>query len=215
NFNFGADEFFSNHVYARFKTYAFVPFLVGCGKNLSDVTGQDWEYENIKWHFNHPQQNMPGSWQKQPEQYAQPVIENYLDLQDCTFIIPVKIESEDRAFNFVRCIQHLCNTLKTNIIIKECDRHSPVLELLKKVDPKQCKVQHIFEMNDSAAFHRTRLLNEMLAVVKTPVVVNYDIDCLLRPETYTIARNKIIEGGYDLIYPYGQDEDQIQITFED
>nr|WP_298655662.1 glycosyltransferase family 25 protein [uncultured Flavobacterium sp.] len=218
HYGFGADEFFSTHVYSRFKTYALVPFLVGCGKNTSDVTGQSWEYESIKWHFVFP----ADVWNRNDmiiKNEARPISvtlknDKFIDLKDCTFIVPVKIESKDREFNFIRCIQHLCNNLVTNIIIKECDSHSPVLYLLKKIDQKRCDIKHIYEHNTNDVFHRTRHLNEMINIARTPVVINYDVDCLLLPETYVVARNKIVREGFDLVYPYGRDEDQVQITFE-
>jgi glycosyl transferase, family 25 len=50
-YNYGADEFYGNFLYRHFNSYAFVPFLVGCRPCQSEITGQYWEYENIKWHY--------------------------------------------------------------------------------------------------------------------------------------------------------------------
>lgn len=51
NYNFGADEFYAMFVYKRFKTLAFVPFLVGCRPCKSEITGQEHVYPNIGWHY--------------------------------------------------------------------------------------------------------------------------------------------------------------------
>lgn len=51
NYNYGADEFYSTFVYPRFKSYAFVPFLVGCMPCKSEITEQAYVYENIGWHY--------------------------------------------------------------------------------------------------------------------------------------------------------------------
>jgi GR25 family glycosyltransferase involved in LPS biosynthesis len=51
NYNFGADEFLSNHVYCRFNTYAFVPFLCGTYPNYSDVAGGMSNYVNVTWQY--------------------------------------------------------------------------------------------------------------------------------------------------------------------
>lgn len=125
-----------------------------------------------------------------------------LNLKNTTFIIPIRIDSPDREFNFQYVIQYLCDKFETNIIIKESDTESKAKELLHSLDFNKCNVLHLFETNDSSEFHRTRLLNEMLHQVKTHVVVNYDIDIILEPETYLYAQNEILKHGADLVYPY-------------
>jgi hypothetical protein len=41
-------------------------------------------------------------------------------------------------------------------------------------------------------------------MVKTEVTANYDCDVLLPFKTYLEAQQFIVDGGYDVIYPYGQ-----------
>ena len=43
---------------------------------------------------------------------------------------------------------------------------------------------HIYEVPDDSVFYRMRYLNEMLAMVETDVVANYDSDVLLPIDTY-------------------------------
>lgn len=126
-------------------------------------------------------------------------------LKNSTFIIPVRIDSSDRAFNFVFTLRHLCENLATNIIILEDDQTPKVAELLKRVDAKETDIQYFFNKNTQDVFHRTRLLNEMLMKVTTMVVVNYDIDIVIETSVYRKAAS-MIEEGYDLIYPYKQAE---------
>ncbi len=207
NYNMGADEFYGNHVYRHFMSYAFVPFLVACRKCESDITGIVWEYANIFWHYK--QQGYPGL--VSPAPLAPGLPQRYF--KDVTFIIPVKIESEDRKFNFLRVIQHLCDTLDTNIIIYESDIDSKVMHLLKQIDRRDTIIEHIFDRNENEVFHRTRYLNIMLQKSRTPVTVNYDIDVLLPAEAYFHARERIIHGDMDLVYPFNQGADQLQVTF--
>ena len=47
-----------------------------------------------------------------------------LDLTDATFIIPIRIESEDRLRNVITSVAFLLNNFNTNIIIKEVDKTS-------------------------------------------------------------------------------------------
>lgn len=206
NYNMGADEFYGNHVYRHFKSLAMVPFLVSCKPCESDITGVYWEYDNIKWHYSKIMKQNDLTLEKMnnvPRRY----------LKEATFIIPVRIESPDREFNFLRVIQYLCNNLDTNIIIYESDYDSKVLHLLKRIDRKSCVIEHLFERTDSHIFHRTRLLNEMITKVKTPITVNYDIDVLLPVEAYFHAKDRILIGKCDLVYPFNQGTEQRQIVF--
>ena len=62
---------------------------------------------------------------------------------------------------------------------------------------------HIFEddTRDDDAFHRTRILNDMVMESKTDIVVNYDTDLILPIDSY-IQSVKMLEGEYDVVYPY-------------
>lgn len=134
-----------------------------------------------------------------------------IDLKDTTFIIPIYIESSDRKLNTLISLSYLTKHLDTNIIILEHDVTSKVPEILKQLGIED-KVDYIFSNNMSGneIFHRTRFLNEMLVKVKTPVVVNYDVDVLLKPEVYLECRDRIISGS-DLVYPYFWGVSQWQI----
>ena len=104
------------------------------------------------------------------------------DLTQVTFIIPIRIESEDRLRNVITSVAFLLNNFDTNIIIKEVDKTSvfaeralPQLESFFGV----AKVKHIFEESDDPLFHRQRVLNEMIMEADTEIVVNYDCDVIL------------------------------------
>ena len=141
------------------------------------------------------------------------------DLKKCTFIIPLRIETEDRMRNIVTTLIYLTRLFDTNIIVKEVDKESiylrevqPLLEQALEPEMLSC-INHIFEKNDEFTFHRTKILNDMLWMVDTPVVVNYDSDIILPVETYIYATNMITkgwvhpdaEGGQPvkIVYPYG------------
>lgn len=136
-----------------------------------------------------------------------------IEFKDVTFIIPVKIESSDREFNFMRVIQYLCDNFETNIFISESDSESRVKKLLEKIDRKKTRITLFYEQNNSEIFHRTRLLNEMLFASETEITVNYDIDVMLLPEAYVEARDKILNDECDLIYPFKKGDGQICIDY--
>lgn len=124
------------------------------------------------------------------------------DLTNTTFIIPVCIESEDRHNNVITVLGYLNHHFKTNVLIHELSDNLSKLptEILKL---KNLNIKHILEHTNMQYYHRTRQLNEMLNIVTTPTVVNYDIDVLLPVDTYIDAINMIINGDFDVVYPYG------------
>ena len=133
-----------------------------------------------------------------------------INLKNTTFIIPIRIESADRMRNAITSIIFLLENFDTNIIVKEGDSEpvfaAKVLPQIKEFfgdEFDSLSLRILFEKTDSDAFHRTRYLNEMLKMVDTPVVVNYDCDIILPLETYVAAEQSIISGESDVVYPYG------------
>ena len=51
-----------------------------------------------------------------------------IDLSDCTFIIPVRIDSGDRTRNITTVLCYLLKTFNTKVILKESDEKSLVQE---------------------------------------------------------------------------------------
>jgi len=153
------------------------------------------------------------------------------DLDKTTFIIPLRIETEDRMRNIVTILIYLARNFSTKIIVKEVDKESiyerEVLPLLKQaLEPEMLAcIHHIFEQSDEFTFHRTKILNDMLWMVDTPVVANYDSDILLPVESYINATNMIskgwvhpdVEGGkpVKVVYPYGFGTYQLQCHVSD
>ena len=140
------------------------------------------------------------------------------DLTDATFIIPIRIESEDRLRNVITSVAFLLNNFDTNIIIKEVDKTSVFKErALPQLESffGEVKVKHIFEESDEPLFHRQRVLNEMIIEADSEIVVNYDCDVILPLESYVTAYMGIKQGIYDVVYPYGDGMYQRQVNAED
>ena len=142
------------------------------------------------------------------------------DLKQVTFIIPIRIESNDRLRNVITSICYLLKNFDTNIIVKEVDKTSVFLESALPQIVECCgsdakTIQHIFEESDEPLFHRQKVLNEMVAASTTEIVVNYDCDVVLPLESYTLAYQGIMDGTFDVVYPYGQGMYQKQVTATD
>lgn len=137
---------------------------------------------------------------------AKSVTDGLIPLQDCTFIIPVRIESEDREKNFIAMYDYLSRNFETNIIVYECSKTPKVPDLIRD------DVTYIHQNVIDDAFHRTKYLNRMLSMVVTPVTINYDADVILPIESYLIANKKIVRQDYDLIYPFGRGKFQKKVN---
>jgi len=142
-----------------------------------------------------------------------------IDLNDTTFIIPIRIESEDRMRNVITILCYLLKNFNTKVILKEVDTESvfekdvlPQIEdyLGKSLD----NLTYIFEQSDDPVFYRMKILNEMIDMCETSIVVNYDCDVLFKSETY-IKSIQMINDGYDIVYPYGFGEYQKQVFVDD
>ena len=143
------------------------------------------------------------------------------DLSQATFIIPIRIESPDRMRNVITTIAFLIENFKTNIIIKEVDKESvfknealPILEDIVDVNIWE-NFNFIHEHSEEPLFHRQRVLNEMINITETPIVVNYDCDVILPKESYDLAYKGIMDGIYDVVYPYGSGMYQKQVRATD
>lgn len=142
-----------------------------------------------------------------------------IDLSRATFIIPIRIESQDRMRNVLTILCFLLENFNTKIIVKEVDGTSvfeeSILPQLKEYFDNLSNLIHIFEESEDSVFYRMHILNEMLSVSKTDVVINYDCDVLLPIDSYVNAYKSIINGESDVVYPFGSGNYQKQIFSDD
>ena len=74
------------------------------------------------------------------------------------------------------------------------------------------RVEIILQKRDPGEpYHRTKYLNEILEVVKTPLVANHDADIILTKTGLNSALSYLRDTNVDVVYPYGYGENQIQI----
>jgi len=144
-----------------------------------------------------------------------------INLSNATFIIPLKIESDDRLRNIITTMCFLLSNFKTNFIVHEVDQVSKFAEealpqIREFVGPHAVKqIKHVFEESTSPSFHRQRVLNDMIMMCETDVVVNYDCDIILPIKSYEVAYDAIIKDKADVVYPYGDGDYQIQVHADD
>lgn len=128
-------------------------------------------------------------------------------MKDLTFLLPCRIESEDRLRNVVTSVTYLLgNFPESKVIVKEVDSHShfkfrafPVISSLVNTQ----NLTHIYEKSEEKFFHKTRILNDLLIASDTEVVYNYDVDVILPYQSYILAYNAIKGDQADVVYPFG------------
>lgn len=118
------------------------------------------------------------------------------DLKAVTFNIPVKIDHPERLENLKLAVDYIFHHFDTNIIVYEVSNGLPAY-----ID-RHPSVKYIFEHLEGKAFHRTRYLNEMALISKTPIIANYDCDVIFQPQNYILATNALLKSGVDGVFPY-------------
>jgi hypothetical protein len=145
------------------------------------------------------------------------------DLKNTTFIIPLRIDTGDRLRNIILSTSYLLHHFDTNVIIKEVDSEHRfeeyALPIIKRL-VNTSSLRHIFENETRTddAFHRTKVLNDMVMEASTDIVVNYDTDIVLPLDSYTQAI-EMLQGEYDVVYPYrfgthGERKVNLEFTIE-
>jgi hypothetical protein len=129
-----------------------------------------------------------------------------IDLKNVDFVIPLRIDTGDRLRNVILSTSYLLHHFDCTVTIKEVDSERRIetfaLPVIKRlVDTSN--LNHIFEEETRTddAFHRTKVLNDMIMDSKCDIVVNYDTDLVLPLDTYTKAV-EMLQGEYDVVYPY-------------
>lgn len=130
------------------------------------------------------------------------VISTMLDLSDCTFNIPVRIESPDRQNNLTLVLDYIGKHLKTKVIIGEQDSMSKIKYFWKPEWSSFC--EHIFIEDSNHLFHKTKILNILAKASTTPYIISYDSDILFEPRQYVQARDMIRVNVTDFCYPFAE-----------
>ena len=127
-------------------------------------------------------------------------------MMDLTFLIPTRIETEDRLRNIISSVSYLLRHVDAKVILKEVSgrdtfkfRALPEIKKYADID----NLTYIYEENNDPLFCKSKVLNDLIVASDTTVVANYDADCILPKESYKQAYDLIHNGEADVVYPYG------------
>lgn len=127
-------------------------------------------------------------------------------MMDLTFLIPTRIETEDRLRNIISSVSYLLKHVPAKVLVKEVSHHPTfkfraIPEIRKYVDTSN--LEYLFEENHEPLFCKSKVLNDLIVASNTKVVANYDADCILPITSYHQAYDAIINDQVDIVYPYG------------
>ena len=127
-------------------------------------------------------------------------------MMDLTFLIPTRIETEDRLRNIISSVSYLLRHVPAKVIVKEVSGRNTFLyralpEIRKYADTDN--LTHIYEENNDPLFCKSKVLNDLIVASDTSIVANYDADCILPKESYRKAYEMILHQEADVVYPYG------------
>jgi len=127
-------------------------------------------------------------------------------MMNLTFLIPTRIETEDRLRNIISSVSYLLKHIPAKVIVKEVSNHPtfqfralPEIRKYANVD----NLTFLYEQNNESLFCKSKVLNDLIAAADTKVVANYDADCILPISSYHQAYSAINDEKADVVYPYG------------
>jgi hypothetical protein len=126
-------------------------------------------------------------------------------MYDLTFLIPTRIETEDRLRNIISSVSYLLKHIPAKIIVKEVSdsptfKFRAIPEIKKYVNISN--LNYLYEESKEPLFCKSKILNDLIVASDTKVVANYDADCILPLSSYHYAYDMIAANKADVVYPY-------------
>jgi hypothetical protein len=91
-------------------------------------------------------------------------------MMDLTFLIPTRIETEDRLRNIISSVSYLLRHVPAKVIVKEVSGrntflHRALPEIRKYADTDN--LTHIYEENNDPLFCKSKVLNDLIVASDT------------------------------------------------
>ena len=122
-----------------------------------------------------------------------------------TFLIPTRIETEDRLRNIISVVSYLLKHTDAKVIIKEVAPHNNFLFRALPIIKKYVDVSNLtflYEESNEPLFCKSKVLNDLIVASETKFVANYDTDCILPLTSYHEAYHLLESNQADVVYPY-------------
>ena len=141
-------------------------------------------------------------------------------MKDLTYLLPCRIESDDRLRNVITSVTYILkNFPEAKVLVKEVDTQSnfkeSALPQIKKYVGDVGQLKHIFEQSDEKFFHKTRILNDLCVAADTAIIYNHDVDVVVPKNSHELAYRSITQEGSDAVYPFGCGIYQWAVNYSD
>jgi len=120
------------------------------------------------------------------------------NLEDVTFLFPLKPDSIIRIENLLAITGYILRNFKTNLSVLEVSAYHN--GIIQKIINR--KINYSFIEDKDPIFHRTKYRNLMAKEVKTPYLAVWDADVIVDKQSIIDAVEKLRNGEADVAFPY-------------
>jgi len=120
-----------------------------------------------------------------------------ISLKEVSFLIPFRVDCEERIGIFNSVLRYLLTYLDTTILIGE---EGPKQEVEWVYSCKEIKTY--FFKTTGTFFHRTKIINELCKKSTSKIICICDADVILPIQQYYEAAEKILNDNSDIVIPY-------------
>lgn len=119
------------------------------------------------------------------------------NLDELTFCIPIRIDSEDRMRNLYAVLNYFSKRIYAHYIVLEADVEQRCLNL-----PSIETLSYSFVEDHNPIYHRTHYINQMLEMAHTHYAAIWDVDAILPIEQLCSAYSALKQSFVTMVYPY-------------
>lgn len=120
------------------------------------------------------------------------------DLQDTTFLIPVRLDSIVRLENLIAVVNFITDHVQSQIHVLEASAYNNGLI-------KTClgnRIHYRFIEDFDPIFHRTKYINELVMGCNTPFIAVWDTDVIIPPRQIRSSAEMLRNNEAEFVLPY-------------
>lgn len=120
------------------------------------------------------------------------------NLEDLTFLIPIRLDSIIRLENLIATIDYIWKSFKTHIFVLEAApyNNNVINSILKN------KIEYYFIEDKDPIFYRTKYLNVMARNAQTPFLSIWDADVIIDKKQIIDCMSRLRKNETDIAFPY-------------
>lgn len=126
------------------------------------------------------------------------------DLENCTFILPARVNEKDRFENFKLIIEYIRKYFITNILVVECDKQSYLDKLVYTTYNTNEKYIFISDESEDELFNKSKILNVALKNIQTEYIIFYDIDIIANVNDIYDGYTKVVKNNNIIFVPHNR-----------